>query len=116
MIDLHFKDGWSIKEIAKKFNADYSHIKELISLYIKRKKGIIQSMSRKGNCLDNSKMETFFSRLKNEIYYGVRYKNINELKNAIKEYICYYNNRRIQIGLGSLTPSEYRLNLKQHKR
>ena len=33
MIDLHFKDGWDIKEIAKKFNADYSHIKELISLY-----------------------------------------------------------------------------------
>ena len=77
-----------------------------------KEKGIIQSMSRKGNCLDNSKMETFFSRLKNEIYYGIKYKNINELKNAIKEYIYYYNNRRIQIGLGGLTPSEYRLKFK----
>ena len=56
-------------------------------------------------------METFFSRLKNEIYYGVKYKNIDELKDAIINYIRYYNNKRIQVGLGGLTPAQYRLKL-----
>lgn len=55
------------------------------------KHGIIQSMSRKGNCYDNCIMEIFFGRLKNEMYYGYE-----KLSNAIEEYIDYYNNKRIQ--------------------
>ena len=60
--------------------------------------GIIQSMSRKGNCYDNSVMETFFGRLKTEIYYGfeTEYSSFNAFAVAIEEYINYYNNRRIQ--------------------
>ena len=62
------------------------------------KYGIIQSMSRKGNCYDNSVMETFFGRLKTEIYYNFEgeYSSFNAFAAAIEEYINYYNNKRIQ--------------------
>jgi transposase InsO family protein len=73
--------------------------------------GIIQSMSRKGNCYDNCIMETFFGRLKNEIYYGYEddYKSFEEFSSAIKEYIDYYNNERIQAKTKWMPPIQYRL-------
>ena len=73
-------------------------------------KGIIQSMSRKGNCLDNCVMENFFGKLKNEMFYGHEYEfnSINELKQSIDEYIYYYNNERIQVKLKGLTPCQAR--------
>ena len=60
--------------------------------------GIIQSMSRKGNCYDNCIMETFFGRMKNEMFYGYEkeYGSFEEFSKAVKEYIDYYNNERIQ--------------------
>ena len=60
--------------------------------------GIIQSMSRKGNCYDNCIMETFFGRIKIEMYYGFEkdYASFEEFAVAIDEYIDYYNNKRIQ--------------------
>lgn len=59
--------------------------------------GIIQSMSRKGNCLDNSKTENFFSKLKKELFYGheKEFHNFAEFQKAIDEYIEWYNNERI---------------------
>jgi integrase family protein len=69
---------------------------------------IFQSMSRKGNCLDNSVMENFFGLLKQEIYYGRVYHSYEELKVAIEEYIVYYNERRIKKSLGRMSPAEYR--------
>lgn len=59
--------------------------------------GIIQSMSRKGNCLDNSPTENFFGRLKTEIFYDreFEYESIDQLKQAINKYIKYYNEERI---------------------
>ena len=61
--------------------------------------GIIQSMSRKGNCIDNCIMETFFGRLKNELYYGNEqcYDSFEEFSTAMEEYINYYNNERISL-------------------
>ena len=58
-----------------------------------RKHGIIQSMSRKGNCYDNCIMETFFGRLKNEMFYGFEkdYPSFVAFSKAIAEYIDYYN-------------------------
>ena len=78
--------------------------------YTKRLKEerIFQSMSRKGNCLDNSVMENFFGRLKQEIYYGRVYDSYEELKMAIEEYIVYYNKCRIKESLGWLSPAQYR--------
>ncbi len=69
---------------------------------------ITQSMSRKGNCLDNSPMENFFGILKQEIYYGNTFKSFDDLKNTIEEYIKYYNEDRIKAKLGYLSPVEYR--------
>lgn len=61
-----------------------------------KKNKIFQSMSRKGNCYDNSVMENFFSLLKQEIYYGNTYYSFDELKGAIEKYIVYYNEKRIK--------------------
>lgn len=60
--------------------------------YQLKKHKIFQSMSRKGNCLDNSPMENFFSLLKQEIFHGEIYRSFDELKKAIDQYIYYYNN------------------------
>ncbi len=72
--------------------------------------GIIQSMSRKGNCYDNSVMETFFGRLKTEIYYGceMEYPSFNAFAGAIEEYINYYNDKRIQKKTKWMPPVKYR--------
>ena len=56
-----------------------------------KSKKIYQSMSRKGDCLDNSIMENFFSILKQEIYYGRQFNSFDELETTIIEYITYYN-------------------------
>ncbi len=72
---------------------------------------IFQSMSRKGNCHDNSVMENFFGIMKQEMYYGKVYYSFDELKTAIEKYIKYYNEKRIKQKLGWLSPVSYRLNL-----
>ena len=71
---------------------------------------ITQSMSRKGNCYDNSIMETFFGRLKTEMYYGYEkyYNSFEEFSKAIDEYIHYYNNERIQKKTKWMPPVKYR--------
>lgn len=75
-----------------------------------KNRGILQSMSRKGNCYDNSIMESFFGTLKNEMYYGLEstYKSFAEFTKAIDEYIYYYNNDRIQIKTKWMSPVKYR--------
>ncbi len=75
-----------------------------------KNKGITQSMSRKGNCLDNSPMENFFGKLKNEMFYGneFKFKSLEQLKKAVDEYIHYFNNERITVKLKGLTPIQYR--------
>lgn len=75
-----------------------------------KKHGIIQSMSRKGNCYDNCIMETFFGRLKNEMFYGFEkdYPSFEAFSKAIADYIDYYNNRRIQAKTKWMPPSKFR--------
>ena len=75
-----------------------------------KSKGITQSMSRKGNCLDNSKMETFFGTLKKAIWFGRErdYKSPEELIAAIDDYIEWYNKERIQVKLKGLSPLQFR--------
>ena len=75
-----------------------------------REKGITQSMSRKGNCLDNSPMENFFGKMKNEMFYGheFEFETLEQLQKAMEEYIDYYNNKRIQVKLKGLTPCQAR--------
>ncbi len=73
-------------------------------------RGIRQSMSRKGNCLDNSPMENFFGVMKNEMFYGHEYEfqSLDELEKAIVAYIEYYNNERIMEKTKGLPPILYR--------
>lgn len=78
-------------------------------VYTLEKHGIKQSMSRKGNCLDNSPMENFFGLLKQEMFYCEEYNTIEELESSIREYIDWYNNKRIKTKLNGLSPVEYRL-------
>lgn len=75
------------------------------------KNGIIQSMSRKGNCYDNSIMESFFGRMKNEMYYGCEkdYQSFEVFNKAVEEYIYYYNNERIQKKTKWMPPAKYRI-------
>ena len=76
-----------------------------------KNKGIKQSMSRKGNSMDNGMMENFFGILKTEMFYDQedKYKNIDELILAIDDYINYYNYDRIKVKLKGLSPVNYRL-------
>jgi transposase InsO family protein len=69
---------------------------------------IIQSMSRKGNCMDNGAMESFFGRLKVEMYYGEKFESVNAFIAGLKEYIYYYNNERISLKLKGMSPVQYR--------
>ncbi|WP_442872737.1 IS3 family transposase [Chitinophaga sp. 212800010-3] len=69
---------------------------------------IEQSMSGKGNCLDNAAMESFFSVLKTELFYLEKFDSITVLKQQIEEYIGYYNNDRIKLKLNGLSPVNYR--------
>ena len=73
-------------------------------------RGIIQSMSRKGNCYDNSVMETFFGRMKNEMFYGYQreYRTFEQFSEAVREYIHYYNYERIQKKTKWMSPLSFR--------
>lgn len=95
---LHSDQGWQYQQ---KWYQDY--LKE---------HGMVQSMSRKGNCLDNSPTENFFGRLKEEVFYGQewRYENVQELKTAIIKWIKYYNEERIVLALKT-SPIKYKRNL-----
>nr|MCR5300750.1 IS3 family transposase [Erysipelotrichaceae bacterium] len=71
-------------------------------------KGIRQSFSRKGNCMDNSLMENFFGIMKNEMYYDCEFKSLDELRTAMEEYILYYNTERINAKRKGLSPLQFR--------
>ena len=69
---------------------------------------IKQSMSRKGNCMDNGAMENFFGRLKVEMFYGERFESVDAFIDELKRYIDYYNNERISLKLKGMSPVQYR--------
>jgi transposase InsO family protein len=70
-------------------------------------KGIVQSMSRKGNCLDNAVIENFFGHLKSEMFHNRKFDSANEFISKLNDYIYYYNNVRIKTKL-KMSPVEYR--------
>lgn len=96
---LHSDQGWH-----------YQHQKWVGTL---KQHKVFQSMSRKGNCLDNSPMENFFGLLKQEMYYGEKRCTYEELKNRIETYMDYYNNKRIKQKLAGMSPVQYRLHTSQ---
>jgi putative transposase len=96
---IHSDQGWH-----------YQHNKWVKML---KKNKVFQSMSRKGNCLDNSPMENFFGLLKQEMYHGEALCSFKDLKNKIEIYIDYYNNKRIKQKLAGMSPVQYRLHTSQ---
>lgn len=82
--------------------------------YIKKIKAfkMIQSMSRKGNCIDNAPIESFFGHFKDEVDYKSA-KTFNELKETIKNYMNYYNNKRYQWEIKKMAPVQFRNHLLQ---
>lgn len=91
---LHSDQGWQYQ---------MGHYRKLLE-----KKGIRQSMSRKGNCLDNAMAENFFSILKSEMFYSQKFASVEQLESKIHQYINYYNNHRIKLKLKGLSPVKYR--------
>ena len=73
-----------------------------------REKGIRQSMSRKGNCLDNAVIENFFGLLKSELLYLQDFESMEHFKRELINYLDYYNNRRIKAKLKGLPPAVHR--------
>jgi transposase InsO family protein len=71
-------------------------------------RNITQSMSRKGNCLDNAPMESFFGIIKSELLYLQTFDSIERFTKELQDYIDYYNNHRIKVKLKGLSPVEYR--------
>ena len=98
---LHSDQGWQ-----------YQHKKYQEAL---EKHGIMQSMSRKGNCLDNSVMENFFGLMKSELLYANQYKSMEHFKKDLKEYIEWYNNKRIKMRLKGMSPVQYRAQYLKNK-
>ena len=91
---LHSDQGWQ-----------YQHKQYQAML---KKKGIHQSMSRKGNCLDNAVIENFFGLLKSELLYLQDFQSIEHFKLELIAYLDYYNNRRIKVKLKGLPPALHR--------
>ena len=70
--------------------------------------GIVQSMSRKGNCIDNGATEQVFGHLKDEFFRGREFPDFETFKRELERYIEYWNTQRRQAGLKGLTPEEFR--------
>ena len=93
---LHSDQGWQ-------YQHDFYH-------RFLESKGIQPSMSRKGNSPDNDMMESFLGILKSEMSYGYEksFKSLNQLEQAVVDFINYYNNKRIKVKLKGLSPVQYR--------
>lgn len=76
-------------------------------------RGIVQSMSRKGNCYDNSVMENFFGIMKSEFLYLKEFESLKHFKLELEKYIEYYNNKRIKAKLKGMSPVQYRTHAQQ---
>lgn len=93
---LHSDQGWH-----------YQHTQYQKML---KNNGIIQSMSRKGNCLDNAMMENFFGLMKNELLYVNHFESLDRFETELKKYIVWYNTKRVKLRLKGMSPAQYELN------
>lgn len=109
MLDQAFKQYPNLNGLILHSDMGWQYQHQTYQLRLKQM-GIRQSMSRKGNCIDNCIMESFFGTLKNEMFYGYEstFKTFKELQEAISEYINYYNNERIKSKTKWMPPSKYR--------
>lgn len=97
---LHSDQGWQYRQ------PTYRHMLA--------EKNIEQSMSRKGNCLDNAAMESFFGTLKSEFFYLESFESVEQLASGLENYIAYYNQERISLRLNGLSPVQFRTQALKH--
>lgn len=90
---MHSDQGWHYQM------KPYRHVLE--------SRGIVQSMSRKGNCYDNSVMENFFGIIKSEFLYLKEFESVEQFKKELENYINYYNTKRMKAKL-KMSPVQYR--------
>ena len=112
MLDMAFEKFDNLEGLI--FHSDQGWQYQHFSYHkILEEKGIFQSMSRKGNCLDNSPMENFFGKMKNEMFYGRSWIGVtmDDFINELNSYIDWYNTKRIKKSLGYMSPVEYRHSL-----
>lgn len=93
---LHSDQGWQYR---------MGHYRQML-----KEHSATISMSRKGNCYDNAVAESFFATLKSEMFHGEEFQSVEHLKASIIDYIKYYNNDRIKLSLGGMSPVAYRIN------
>ena len=91
---IHYDQGWQYQHFGYRQRLE--------------KRNIIQSMSRKGNCLDNAMAENFFGIMKSELLYAEKFESAEAFIKALDEYIEYYNNKRIKSRLNGKSPVQYR--------
>ena len=91
---LHSDQGWQYQH--------YGYRQRL------EERNVVQSMSRKGNCLDNAMAESFFAIMKSELLYAENFESPEAFTRALEEYIDYYNHRRIKSRLKGKSPVQYR--------
>ena len=91
---LHSDQGWQYQHYGYRQRLEEHHV--------------TQSMSRKGNCLDNAMAENFFGIMKSELLYAEKFESPEAFMKALEEYIYYYNNKRIKNRLNGKSPVQYR--------
>ena len=91
---LHSDQGWQYQHYGYRKRLEEHHI--------------VQSMSRKGNCLDNAMVENFFGIMKSELLYAEQFESTETFIKALDSYIEYYNNKRIKARLNGKSPVQYR--------
>lgn len=96
---IHSDQGW--------------HYQHALYRRMLQQNGITQSMSRKGNCLDNAVMENFFGIMKSELLYLQKFESIDQFTQELHKYINYYNNDRIKLKLNGMSPVKYRTHYQQ---
>lgn len=107
MLDQSFKRLTEGDELMIHSDQGWHYRMEKYHLKLK-KNNITQSMSRKGNCYDNAVIENFFGILKSEFLYYTEFDSIEHFKQELKEYIDYYNHKRIKAKLKGMSPVQYR--------
>lgn len=91
---IHSDQGWQYQHLGYRLRLKEHHI--------------IQSMPRKGNCLDNAMAENFFGIMKSELLYAEKFDSPEAFIKALEEYIEYYNNKRIKSRLKGMNSVQYR--------
>ncbi|MDO4596853.1 MAG: IS3 family transposase, partial [Coriobacteriaceae bacterium] len=99
------KPSWARPVMQMDMGWQYQHAGFVAAL---REMGVVQSMSRKGNCLDNACTEGLFGHMKDEFFRGRDWDSFDEFKRDLEAYIRHWNHVRRQVKLKGLTPAEFR--------